>query len=53
MPVVTFGIGSVRDSVVHNKTGFISDANINKFANFMDQLVNNNKLQKKFFDKVD
>jgi len=48
-PSVVINSPGVSELHIHNKTGFVSKANINKFANFMDQLANNEHLQKKFF----
>ena len=39
MPVVTFGIGSVSDRVIHNKTGFIVNSD-QEFADYTLKILN-------------
>ena len=39
MPVITFGIGSVSDRVIHNKTGFIVKTD-QEFANYTLKILN-------------
>ncbi len=38
VPVVTFGIGSVEDRVIHNETGFIA-SNDKEFAYYLEKLL--------------
>ena len=37
VPVVTYGIGSVEDRVIHNETGFIAK-NDREFAYYLEKL---------------
>ena len=39
VPVVTFGIGSVSDRVIHGKNGFIAKTN-NEFAVYLNKILN-------------
>jgi len=52
LPVVTFGIGSVSDRVIHNKTGFIVK-NDQEFADYTLKILNDNNfylnLKKKMY----
>ena len=41
VPVVTYGIGSVEDRVIHNETGFIAK-NDKEFAYYLEKLLFNN-----------
>ena len=41
VPVVTYGIGSVEDRVIHNETGFIAK-NDSEFAYYLEKLLFNN-----------
>ncbi len=41
VPVVTYGIGSVEDRVIHNETGFIAK-NDKEFAHYLEKLLFNN-----------
>ena len=41
IPIVTMGIGSLSDRVIHNKTGFIANSK-KQFANYALELFSNN-----------
>ena len=43
IPIVTMGIGSLKERVIHEKTGFIAKDNF-EFANYTLELFNNNNL---------
>ena len=43
VPIVTLGIGSLRERVQHGKTGFIAK-NIDEFTHYTLELFNNNNL---------
>ena len=43
VPIVTLGIGSLSERVVHEKTGFIAQ-NDKQFANYTIELFKNDKL---------
>ena len=43
IPIVTLGIGCLKERVVHNKTGFIAK-NFNEFANYTNILLNDNNV---------
>ena len=53
IPIVTLGIGSLSERVIHNKTGFIAK-NDNDFANYTLQLFNDdqiwNEIRKNLFE---
>ena len=46
LPIVTLGIGSLSERVIHGKTGFIAK-NTNEFAEFTLELFNNDNLWQK------
>ena len=46
VPVVTLGIGSLSERVIHEKTGFIAKNNV-EFSDYVIQLYNNNDLWNK------
>ena len=54
VPIVTYGIGSVEDRVIHNETGFIAK-NDKEFAYYLEKLLYDDdfylNLRKKMFDK--
>tara|TARA_B100001057_G_scaffold500057_1_gene613216 strand:+ start:3443 stop:4417 length:975 start_codon:yes stop_codon:yes gene_type:complete len=43
IPIVTLGIGALRERVIHNKTGFIAKSH-EDFANYTLQLFNDNEM---------
>ena len=49
IPTVVLDAPGVSELHIHFKTGIISKNNPEKFANYLDLLVNNQNLQKKFF----
>ena len=53
IPIVTLGLGSLSERVIHNKTGFIAK-NDNEFANYTLQLFNDdqiwNEIRKNLFE---
>ncbi len=51
LPVVTFGIGSVRDRVNHNETGFIAE-NEQEFAYYTLKLLNDDDFYKNLKNKM-
>ena len=54
VPIVTYGIGSVEDRVIHNETGFIAK-NDEEFAKYLEMLLFNdefyNKIRRKMFKR--
>ena len=54
VPVVTYGIGSVEDRVIHNETGFIAK-NDEEFAKYLEMLLFDdefyNKIRRKMFKR--
>ena len=51
LPVVTFGIGSLRERVTHNQTGFIAN-NDQEFADFTIKLLNDDNFYLDFKKKM-
>jgi glycosyltransferase involved in cell wall biosynthesis len=47
IPIVTLGIGSLYERVIHNKTGFIAKS-LDEFINYTNILLNNDELYIKF-----
>ena len=45
LPIVTLGIGSLSERVIHNKTGFIAE-NENEFSNYALDIFNDDNLWK-------
>ena len=54
VPIVTYGIGSVEDRVIHNETGFIAK-NDEEFAKYLEMLLFDdefyNKIRRKMFKR--
>ena len=54
VPIVTYGIGSVEDRVIHNETGFIAK-NDGEFAKYLEMLLFDdefyNKIRRKMFKR--
>ena len=54
VPIVTYGIGSVEDRVIHNETGFIAK-NDEEFAKYLEMLLFDdefyNKIRRKMFQR--
>jgi glycosyltransferase involved in cell wall biosynthesis len=51
LPVVTFGIGSLKERVTHNETGFIAN-NDQEFADFTIKLLNDDNFYLDFKKKM-
>ena len=51
VPIVTFGIGSVEDRVIHNETGFIAKNDM-EFANYLHKLLFDDKFYMKIRQKM-
>ena len=54
VPIVTYGIGSVEDRVIHNVTGFIAK-NEEEFSKYLEMLLFDdefyNKIRRKMFKR--
>ena len=54
VPIVTYGIGSVEDRVIHNETGFIAK-NEEEFSKYLEMLLFDdefyNKIRRKMFER--
>ena len=54
VPIVTYGIGSVEDRVIHNETGFIAK-NDEEFSKYLEMLLFDdefyNKIRRKMFER--